>query len=109
MLQLQLTDSAVRKVKQLLEAESKSGHALRVAVRGGGCAGFEYGLTFDDQARPNDQVLEFDGLRVYVDAMSQLHLEGVRIDWVESLQGAGFKIENPNAKSACGCGHSFSA
>jgi len=106
---LQLSENAVRKVKQLLEAKNQQGHGLRVAVRGGGCAGFEYDLTFDGAPRENDQVLEFDGLRVYVDALSGLHLDGVRIDWVETLQQSGFQIENSKATGSCGCGKSFSA
>jgi len=106
---LQLTDKAVTKVKQLLEKESKDGYGLRVAVKGGGCSGFTYALNFENEQRPNDQVLEFGGLRVYVDAMSGLYLDGVNIDYVESLEGSGFKIENPNSSGTCGCGHSFSA
>jgi iron-sulfur cluster assembly accessory protein len=106
---LQLTDKAVTKVKQLLEKESKDGYGLRVAVKGGGCSGFTYALNFENEQRPNDQVLEFGGLRVFVDAMSGLYLDGVNIDYVESLEGSGFKIENPNSSGTCGCGHSFSA
>ena len=106
---LQLTDKAVTKVKQLLEKESKDGYGLRVAVKGGGCSGFTYALNFENEQRPNDQVLEFGGLRVFVDAMSGLYLDGVNIDYVESLEGSGFKIENPNSAGTCGCGHSFSA
>ena len=105
---LQLTDNAVTKVKQLMSAEDKDGYGLRVAVKGGGCSGFEYALTFDSDHRETDHVLEFDGLKVYVDGMSNMYLEEVRIDYVDSLQGAGFKIENPKAAGTCGCGHSFS-
>ena len=105
---LTVTPQAVSKVKQLMEAEKKSGCGLRVSVKGGGCSGFEYALTFDKQKQDTDEVLEFDGLKVYVDAMSRLYLDGVSIDYVDSLQGAGFKIENPKATGTCGCGHSFS-
>ena len=105
---LQLTDNAVRKVRQLMDAEEKRGHALRVAISGGGCSGFEYGLTFEKDQTPNDHVLEFDGLKVYVDAMSNMYLEGVKIDYIDGLQGSGFKIDNPKASGTCGCGHSFS-
>ncbi len=105
---LQLTERAVRKVKALLEAENKPGHGLRIAVRGGGCSGFQYGLTFENEQRSDDTVLDFDGLKVYVDPMSRLYLANATVDYVESLQGAGFKIHNPNSKSACGCGQSFS-
>lgn len=105
---LQLTERAVQKVKQLMETEQKAGFALRVAVRGGGCAGYEYGLTFEPERRDSDEVLEFDGLRVIVDPVSHSFLEQVRIDYVDSLQGSGFKIDNPKATGGCGCGHSFS-
>jgi len=105
---LQLTPQAVTKVKQLLAAENKEGYGLRVAIQGGGCSGFQYGLTFENQQQPNDQVLEFDGIKVYVDAMSQMYLQGVKIDYLETLQGSGFKIDNPNSTGSCGCGHSFS-
>ena len=105
---LQLTDAAVKKVKQLMAAESKEGYGLRVAVQGGGCSGFQYGLSYEKDKRDNDSVLEFDGLSVYVDAMSGIYLEDVLIDYVDSLQGAGFKINNPKATGSCGCGSSFS-
>jgi iron-sulfur cluster assembly accessory protein len=105
---LQLTERAAEKVKQLMSAENKQNHALRVAVKGGGCSGFEYGLTFDDSRSETDHVLEFHGVEVLVDGMSRLYLEGVSIDYVDGLEGSGFKIENPNATGTCGCGHSFS-
>lgn len=105
---LQLTDQAVAKVKQLLAAENKQGHGLRVAVQGGGCSGFQYGLTWENEQRDNDTLLEFDGLKVYVDAMSALYVQNVKIDYVDGLQGSGFKIENPDATGTCGCGSSFS-
>ena len=106
---LQLTEKAVDKVKELLTAEKKDGYGLRVAIQGGGCSGFQYGLTFDNEERPNDQVIEANGLKVYVDAMSGMYLEGVKIDYIESLEGSGFKIDNPKATGSCGCGHSFQA
>jgi len=106
---LQLTDKAVEKVKELLSSEKKDGYGLRVAVQGGGCSGFQYGLTWENEQQDSDKVLEFNGLKVYVDAMSVLYLDGVKIDYIDSLQGAGFKIENPNASGTCGCGSSFSA
>lgn len=105
---LQLTDRAVEKVKQLMSKEKKNGHGLRVAVQGGGCSGFQYGLTYEQDGKENDHVLEFNGLRVFVDAMSHLYLEDVTIDYVDSLSGSGFKIENPKATGSCGCGSSFS-
>lgn len=106
---LQLTEKATTKVKELLNSENKQGYGLRVAIHGGGCSGFQYGLTFENAEKANDQVLDFDGLKVYVDAMSGMYLEGVRIDYIESLEGSGFKIDNPNATGTCGCGHSFQA
>jgi len=104
---IEITPQAVTKVKALLAAENKNGFGLRVAIQGGGCSGFQYGLTFENEQRPNDQVLEVEGLKVYVDAMSGMYLEGARIDYLETLQGSGFKIENPNSSGSCGCGHSF--
>jgi len=106
---LQLTDKAVEKVKELLAAEKKSGYGLRVVVQGGGCSGFQYGLTWEKDEKPNDNVLEFDGLKVFVDSMSGLYLEEVKIDYVDTLQGSGFKIDNPKATGTCGCGSSFSS
>jgi iron-sulfur cluster assembly accessory protein len=104
---IEITPQAVTKVKALLAAENKNGFGLRVAIQGGGCSGFQYGLTFENEQRPNDQVLEVEGLKVYVDAMSGMYLQGARIDYLETLQGSGFKIENPNSSGSCGCGHSF--
>ena len=106
---IQLSERAVSKVKELLTTDNKNGYGLRVAVQGGGCSGFQYGLTFDNEQKPNDNVLDFDGLKVYVDPMSGMYLEGVKIDYIESLEGSGFKIENPNATGSCGCGQSFQA
>jgi iron-sulfur cluster assembly accessory protein len=106
---IQMTEKAVGKVKELLSAEDKQGFGLRVAIHGGGCSGFQYGLTFENAEKPNDQILDFHGLKVYVDAMSGMYLEGVKIDYVDSLDGSGFKIDNPNASGTCGCGHSFQA
>ena len=103
-----LTENAVKKVKQLLERDSKADHGLRVSVKGGGCSGFEYEMTFDAAKKETDHLLEFDGLNVFVDGMSFIYLQEVTIDYLDSLQGAGFKIDNPKASGTCGCGHSFS-
>ena len=105
---LQLTDAAVSKVKELMSREDKDGFGLRVAVQGGGCSGFQYGLSYEKDQGENDQVMEFGGLRVFVDAMSKLYLDDVSIDYRDSLQDAGFKISNPKATGTCGCGTSFS-
>jgi iron-sulfur cluster assembly accessory protein len=106
---LQLTEKAVDKVKELLAAENKEGFGLRVAIQGGGCSGFQYGLTFENEEHPNDHVLDVGGLKVYVDAMSGMYLEGVKIDYIEGLESSGFKIDNPKSTGTCGCGHSFQA
>ena len=105
---LQLTENAVQKVKQLMAREEKEGYGLRVAVQGGGCSGFQYGLTYEEAQQENDAVLEFDGLRVFVDAMSNIYLKEVTIDYVDGLMESGFKINNPKATGTCGCGSSFS-
>jgi len=107
MAMLQLTDKAVDKVKTLLRDENKPGYGLRVAVQGGGCSGFQYGLTWENEQKANDNVLEFDGLKVYVDPLSAMYLDEVSIDYVDSLSGSGFKIINPKATGTCGCGSSF--
>lgn len=104
-----ITASAAEKVRALIERENKTGYALRLLVKGGGCAGFSYGLTFDNNQRPDDHIIERDGVRVYVDSGSATYLEGSEIDFQDGLQGSGFVINNPNATGGCGCGHSFSA
>lgn len=102
-----LTQSAASKVKEFLTEEKKAGHALRILVVPGGCAGYQYGLDFDEKAKKDDIVLEQHGVKVLVDQKSAGHLVGTTIDFVDSLQGSGFKISNPNATSTCGCGNSF--
>lgn len=105
---LQLTDRAIEKVKELMAKENKEDHALRVAVKGGGCSGFEYGLFYEKDKQENDRVLEFNGLKVFVDEKSVTYLDEVTVDYVDSLSGSGFKIDNPKATGSCGCGSSFS-
>ena len=105
---INLTEKAIDKVKQLMSAEGKDGYGLRVAVKGGGCSGFEYGLTFEEAPGEKDKVLEYAGLQVFLDDMSQLYLNGTSIDYVDSLAGSGFKIDNPQSSGSCGCGKSFS-
>ncbi|MEZ5332237.1 MAG: iron-sulfur cluster assembly accessory protein [Thermoanaerobaculia bacterium] len=103
-----LTDKAVQMVKITREQEGLDPEsALRVAVRGGGCSGFEYALDFEVEARDTDFVLEYDGLRVYVDPISARYLEGTSIDYVMGPTGTGFKFNNPKATGTCGCGSSF--
>ncbi len=106
---LKLTDRAIQQVKTILAREKLEGHALRVAVVGGGCSGFSYKLDFEKERKPGDTLLEMDGLKIYLDEPSAKHLEGTLIDYVSGLHGAGFKFKNPNATGTCGCGTSFSA
>jgi iron-sulfur cluster assembly accessory protein len=105
---LTLTERAADKVKALM-AQEPAGEAevLRVAIRGGGCGGFEYALGFDRGSAEGDIEEEFHGVRVVVDPASVQYLKGAKVDFVESLQESDFKIDNPNASSSCGCGHSF--
>jgi iron-sulfur cluster assembly accessory protein len=105
---LQLTDTATHKVKEIIAQQTPSPSALRVAVVGGGCSGFSYHMAFDNQENPTDNIYQFDGLKVLVDQMSEMYLDGVQIDYIETIEGAGFKFNNPNVKSTCGCGSSFS-
>ena len=105
-----LTPKAVDMVRQLRTREGlPEGHALRVAVVGGGCSGFSYQLDFDGEARSDDEVVEYEGVQVRVDASSAQYVRGIQIDYVQSLHGGGFKFVNPNATHTCGCGSSFSA
>ena len=105
---LSVTDAAVNKVKDFAaKMPDASGKALRVFIQGGGCSGFQYGFTFDDQ-KPNDYVLKVKDISVVVDKQSSLKLHGATVDWIEDFRGAGFSVENPNATSGCGCGKSFS-
>ncbi len=103
-----LTDSAAQKVQELIgREEDASAIALRIAVQPGGCAGMRYALYFDDRQLDSDVFAEVKGVPVRVDKMSSPYLRGTTIDWVDSLQGAGFSIDNPNAQSSCACGDSF--
>jgi iron-sulfur cluster assembly protein len=105
---LALTESAASKIKEL-QADEPDGEAavLRVAVQGGGCSGFEYALGFDRGPQDGDHELESHGVSVVIDPFSAPYLQGAEIDFVNTIQEAGFKIENPNVASSCGCGHSF--
>lgn len=103
-----LTKKAVDMVKITRDQEGiDPSHGLRIAVRGGGCSGFEYALDFESEARDNDWVYEQSGLTIYVDAVSARYLQGTNIDYVLGATGAGFKFNNPNASGTCGCGSSF--
>lgn len=106
---INLTPVATTKIKEIMSMQNPAPVALRIGVVGGGCSGFQYHMAFENQSSDADNVLEFDGLKVVVDQMSSMYLEGVEVDYIESLEGAGFKFNNPNVKSTCGCGSSFSA
>ena len=102
-----LTEKAASKIAELLGGQTDSeGQALRVAVRGGGCSGFQYALAFD-RAKEDDNVFEVDGVAVIVDKVSMQFVFGSEVDYVEGFQGAGFQVNNPNVVAACGCGSSF--
>jgi len=102
-----LTPAAARAVKELLEKRNLEGYALRVFVQGGGCSGFQYGMALEGNIRERDQTFEEEGVKVVIDEISIDYLRGSTIDYVEDLMGSGFKIDNPNAVAACGCGSSF--
>ncbi len=102
-----LTEPAVEAVKSLLAKRNLEGYALRVFISGGGCSGFQYGMALEGNIRPQDLAYEFDGVKVVVDEVSIDYLRGATIDYVDDVMGSGFKIENPNALSSCGCGSSF--
>lgn len=103
------TDKAVEKVRDLMAEEGNPDLKLRVFVSGGGCSGFQYGFTFEEEVNEDDTVVEKGGVQLLVDPMSYQYLVGAEIDYSESLQGSQFVIKNPNAQSTCGCGSSFSA
>ena len=102
-----LTPTAAAKVKELMAEEPEDSLVLRVAIQGGGCSGFQYGLGFDTAPAEGDEILDLEGVRVVVDPFSAPYLQGASIDFLNGLQESGFKIDNPNASSSCGCGHSF--
>ncbi|MBX3051496.1 MAG: iron-sulfur cluster insertion protein ErpA [Caldilineaceae bacterium] len=103
-----LTEIAAQKLGVILDQKGvKDTHALRVFVKGGGCGGMQYGMTFDDNVQESDEVYTQHGMRVVVDPTSMFYIAGASIDYVDNLMGGGFHIENPNAVSSCGCGSSF--
>jgi iron-sulfur cluster assembly accessory protein len=106
---VQLTETAIHKVREILDTQEPKPAGLRIAVVGGGCSGFSYSMAFENAPGMLDKTYSFDGLRVFVDQASLLYLDGAEVDFVESLEGSGFKFNNPNVKSTCGCGSSFSA
>ncbi len=106
---LVLTETAVKQVKQLMEAQKLENVYLRMGVKGGGCSGLSYSLEFDNEMGPHDKKFEIDGIPVVCDAKSYLYLNGITLDYVQQGLTGGFTFVNPNAKSSCGCGTSFSA
>ena len=106
---VQLTEKAVGKVKEILSSQEPRPAGLRIAVVGGGCSGFSYSMAFENQPNMLDKTYQYDGLKVFIDQASMLYLDGAEVDYVENLEGSGFKFSNPNVKSTCGCGSSYSA
>src|SRR5260370_26246588 len=104
---INLTPVASSKVKEIMNMQSPVPVALRVAVVGGGCSGFQYHMAFENQTNETDEVFDFNGLKVPVDHMSSMYLHGFEIDYIETLEGAGFKLYNPNVKNTCGCRRTF--
>lgn len=102
-----LTERALEMVKETMSRENLAESGLRVSVVGGGCSGFQYSLDLEKESRDGDMTFEHQGLQLYIDPMSAQYLRGVEVDYVETLHGAGFSFENPNAKATCGCGSSF--
>ena len=101
-----LTEKAASKVKALLEKENKQGYGLRVGIISGGCSGYTYDIGIEKEAKADDKVIEDKGIKVFINPESISFMKGSTIDYVDALQGAGFKINNPNVKTTCGCGHS---
>ena len=105
---LTLTENAAKAVNNFIVSANKPVAGLRIKVEGGGCSGLKYAMRLEEQADAGDEVIDFDGVRVLIDSTSAPMLIGVTVDYVESMEGSGFKFENPNASGGCGCGKSFS-
>jgi iron-sulfur cluster insertion protein len=105
---MNLTETAVTKLQEIIREESNPNTKLRVFVQGGGCSGMQYGFTFDEEVNEDDFDFEYSGVKVLVDSMSMQYLTGATIDYKEDLMGSAFAIDNPNAETSCGCGSSFS-
>ena len=105
---VQMTEKAVGKVREILDSQEPKPAGLRIAVVGGGCSGFSYSMAFETQPNMLDKTYNFGGLKLFVDQASLLYLDGAEVDYVETLEGSGFKFSNPQVKSTCGCGSSFS-
>ncbi|SEG25146.1 HesB/IscA family protein [Marinobacterium lutimaris] len=105
---IQLTENAIGAVSRFIESAGKPIAGLRIKVEGGGCSGLQYGMKLEESAADDDQVVDMGGLKILVDPASQPMLENVTVDFLDGLEGSGFKFENPNATNSCGCGKSFS-
>jgi len=105
---VQLTSTAVNKVREILDTQEPKPAGIRIAVVGGGCSGFSYSMAFENTPNMLDKTYSFDGLKVFIDQASLLYLDGAEVDYVETIEGSGFKFNNPNVKNTCGCGSSFS-
>ena len=105
---VQLTDTAITKVQESLDTQEPKPAGLRISVVGGGCSGFSYNMAFENSPSMLDKTYSFNGLKVFIDQASLLYLDGAEVDYVETLEGSGFKFNNPNVKQTCGCGSSFS-
>lgn len=106
---IQVTPKAIQKIKEAFQKHGVTSGGLRLGVQGGGCSGLSYLVRVEAQERPKDHVFEFDGVRIFVDPKSMIYLDGMILDYQESLMRSGFVFENPNAKKSCGCGSSFTA
>lgn len=106
---IHVTDKAAQQIRTIMEKEGLADHGLRVAVVGGGCSGMSYKLAFEKAPEKDDKVYEEKGVRIFVDAKSTLFINGMTLDFSDGLNGTGFSFANPNAKSTCGCGTSFSS
>ena len=104
-----LTPHAIVKVREIMSTQDPIPAGLRIGVVGGGCSGFSYSMAFENKPSMLDKTYDYEGLKVFVDQASMLYLDGAEVDYVETLEGSGFKFNNPNVKSTCGCGSSFSA
>ena len=103
-----LTEKAAQKVQTLQQQEGKIGYALRLKVVGGGCSGYSYSMDLEEKSAPEDVVFEDHGVKIFVDSKSLPMVDNTQVDWADGMTGAGFTLQNPNAKGSCGCGHSFS-
>jgi len=103
-----ITEKASHKAKTFMKSENKDGFSLRLYVTGGGCSGFKYGMAFEEKEVEDDTVVEMNGMKLFIDPYSAPMIAGAEVDYNDGLEGAGFAIKNPNAKSTCGCGQSFS-